>query len=356
VQAVPLVRSSSVLPLIDFLERIGAPTSPSLRHASRRLRGTVPVVPLAYAGALWAEAAHVSGIPALGLRAAEATPVEEMGDLGWRVLVAHTVGEAIATLIRVSRRINTGQWFWMILRGGQVHLHRRFSTQVRSGRQIVNDFALEMLIALIRRAAGPGWRPAELQLEGPPPPHAEELAARAERRVVFEQRTTVLVFPRAVLGLPLPAHAAPLRPVSDGLSDPSLGEDFPTSVRQAITSFLHVGIVELGLVSDSLGMSERSFQRRLAAAGLRFSGLIEESRFAAAARLLREPGRQVVEIAAELGYADAANFTRAFRRWAGVPPREYRRRLVAPPALAGHAAAAGATPGRALEPRPRPAA
>jgi AraC-like DNA-binding protein len=48
-------------------------------------------------------------------------------------------------------------------------------------------------------------------------------------------------------------------------------------------------------------------------------------RFEAAVRMLDEPSMKIVEIAADLGYTDSANFTRAFRRWAGVPPQAFRR-------------------------------
>ena len=72
-------------------------------------------------------------------------------------------------------------------------------------------------------------------------------------------------------------------------------------------------------------MSVRSLQRHLAASNLCFSRLVEEARFEAASVLLRDPDVRIVDVSAELGYSDAANFTRAFRRWAGVPPLDFRR-------------------------------
>ena len=70
--------------------------------------------------------------------------------------------------------------------------------------------------------------------------------------------------------------------------------------------------------------SARTVQRRLRGAGLTFMGLLDETRLEAAARLLREPRVRVVDVAVDLGYSDHANFTRAFRRWAGVSPTQYR--------------------------------
>ena len=58
-------------------------------------------------------------------------------------------------------------------------LQRRHSDALQRGRRQANDFALQLLIDLLRRGAGPRWRPTELHLEGPAPGHAEELAALA---------------------------------------------------------------------------------------------------------------------------------------------------------------------------------
>ena len=69
----------------------------------------------------------------------------------------------------------------------------------------------------------------------------------------------------------------------------------------------------------------RTLQRRLQEAGLTCSGLLDAVRLEIAGRMLEDAGNRVIEIALDLGYSDQANFTRAFRRWAGAPPSEYRR-------------------------------
>ena len=72
-------------------------------------------------------------------------------------------------------------------------------------------------------------------------------------------------------------------------------------------------------------MSERSLQRRLAECGLSYARVVEDTRFDTACRMLGDPALKIVEISAELGYTDSANFTRAFRRWSGVSPQAFRR-------------------------------
>jgi len=65
-------------------------------------------------------------------------------------------------------------------------------------------------------------------------------------------------------------------------------------------------------------------QRRLASEGLTFSHLVDEVRLKMAVPQLRDPGIRLTDIAFGLGYSDHAHFTRAFGRWAGVSPSEYR--------------------------------
>ena len=75
-----------------------------------------------------------------------------------------------------------------------------------------------------------------------------------------------------------------------------------------------------------LGMSERSLRRRLAAEGTSYREVVRVALEAKAGRLLRDPARSIKETAAALGFADTAAFHRAFKRWTGVTPLEYRRR------------------------------
>jgi AraC-like DNA-binding protein len=217
---------------------------------------------------------------------------------------------------------------WITVVGDDVWVQRRHLDALRWGRRQLNDFALQIVIDVVRRGAGPQWRPTELQLEGPPPRHAAELAALATKSVRFDAPAETLVFPRSVLALPLP-HAAGAS-ATPGASLPSL--DFVGSIRHAIRALLEIGELELPSVAEAAGMSARSLQRRLAASGLSFARLVDEARFEAASALLRDPDVRIVDVSAELGYADAANFTRAFRRWTGVPPLAFRRAQLDPAA------------------------
>lgn len=83
--------------------------------------------------------------------------------------------------------------------------------------------------------------------------------------------------------------------------------------------------VSLSEAAGALAMSERSIQRELAERGTSFSALVDTERERLASLLLEDPaGPTIAEIAWRLGYSEPASFTRAFRRWTGVSPSDWR--------------------------------
>lgn len=74
-------------------------------------------------------------------------------------------------------------------------------------------------------------------------------------------------------------------------------------------------------------MSVRSFQRKLAADGVVFNELVDQARAELAIEMLQDNNVTVDKISTSLGYATASNFARAFERWTGQTPSEYRRKF-----------------------------
>lgn len=77
-------------------------------------------------------------------------------------------------------------------------------------------------------------------------------------------------------------------------------------------------------VATILGTSPRTLQRSISELGESFSHIVDEMRCDKACKLLRQPKPKINEIATLLGYADAGSFTRAFERWMGISPQQYR--------------------------------
>ena len=80
-------------------------------------------------------------------------------------------------------------------------------------------------------------------------------------------------------------------------------------------------------VVATAGTSARTFQRQLEAEGTNFSDLLTEVRRSETLRRLSERSTSIATIAVDLGHADQASFTRAFRRWTGSPPSQFRSKI-----------------------------
>jgi AraC-like DNA-binding protein len=78
-------------------------------------------------------------------------------------------------------------------------------------------------------------------------------------------------------------------------------------------------------VAYALDIPLRTFHRRLAEQGTSFKKLLDETRFSLAAEYLKNTSVAVDEISSRCGYSDVSNFRKAFGRWAGLSPTEYRQ-------------------------------
>lgn len=96
--------------------------------------------------------------------------------------------------------------------------------------------------------------------------------------------------------------------------------------REAILRVLSAGHPPIETVAETVHTSVRTLQRRLAASGRTYKKLVDEVRLEGARRALAASDAPLKAIAFDLGFAEQASFTRAFRRWTGQAPSEYRKR------------------------------
>ncbi len=87
----------------------------------------------------------------------------------------------------------------------------------------------------------------------------------------------------------------------------------------------HAPFLTMAEASRRLGLGPRSLQRKLKDSGTSFVSVQSQARFQQAKAMLADPDMDMDAIAAKLGFADRTTFTKAFSKWAGLPPATYRR-------------------------------
>lgn len=98
-----------------------------------------------------------------------------------------------------------------------------------------------------------------------------------------------------------------------------------SDVEVLIKDSLPSGIPSIAQVGEHLGMSNRTLTRRLSENGVTFRDLIRKTQESVSKELLKNSTRNMAEIAFETGFSEQSAFNRAFKRWTGLSPLEYRK-------------------------------
>jgi AraC-like DNA-binding protein len=186
-----------------------------------------------------------------------------------------------------------------------------------------------MLALLGRQSVGPRFRLERVSFRHAAPASTAEHARIFEAPVVFGAPEDALVLPCSLLDEPMPVASERTVRHLDRLLDEMLAElprraALGEQVRAALAADLRSGPTLEG-VAARLGTTPRSLQRRLREEGGSFQELLDELRRELSLRYLGEPDLTLAEVAFSLGFAEQSAFHRAFRRWAGTTPAEWRR-------------------------------
>ncbi len=170
-------------------------------------------------------------------------------------------------------------------------------------------------------------------LSMPPPAHVQRYRALAGARFHFQAGGPPclrVLMPAAVLDHPLPlANEDVMRDIDQRCA--ALGRVVPPG-RQGWASYILAVLRQAQGAPPTLEdmarrarVSARTLERYLHKDGLGYRALADKVRFERACELLCQPGSSVAEVAHTLGFSDAANFSRAFKRVLGSTPGQYQR-------------------------------
>lgn len=168
-----------------------------------------------------------------------------------------------------------------------------------------------------------------VELNYPPPSYAYQYKQLTMGEVLFNSPKTAAVLDTSIMSLPTISgnsfvHERSVAHCEAALS--KLGENQSTHIRVQKQLRMQVDLsrVTVDSIAEAMHISSRTLIRRLQSEGYRFQDLLDLYRYNTACRLLTDHGWNLEKIAGYLGYSDASNFRRAFKKWSGLTPREYR--------------------------------
>ncbi len=181
----------------------------------------------------------------------------------------------------------------------------------------------------IKAAAPEAWSQVQLIVESETNTNSANLAKITQASVIHGGSTNAVRFPASLLDAPFaPQNDYDPTAISD-LSKTLTAKERTTPIsqrtRKLIFSQLNEGNVSQSRIAKSLGLSSRTLRRKLSDEGQSFRELLDLCRMQSAGLELRKQQKvSLSEIAIRLGYTEHSTFSRAFTRWAGIPPREFR--------------------------------
>ena len=334
-EPIPVYRAAHLQPYLHYLKGLGAPVERELRRArlpallSNDIDLYLPSIPtVSFLKAI----SRREGIDALGLRALRSLTIDDLSTQ--YVAMARrspTLWAAFERFCELGPIDDASLRAWMAASPDDGIKFCTLSWCDRdAGGMLFEDWNLLLvLIAIVREFAGPAWQPDEMGFRSDTAPSRFASEQFPNTRFLAGQRATFINVPRKLLGLPhrtRTSHEESDRASSAAHVDANLPElDLVGSLEAVLSSYVSEHLPSIDQAAEMAGTSVRTLQRRLKAAGVNYSDLIRDIRGSAAIRLLRETDTSVLEIALDLGFDDPSHFARAFRHFAGMSPREFRR-------------------------------
>lgn len=190
------------------------------------------------------------------------------------------------------------------------------------------DMGMASFLRMCRITAGMSLNPEAVYLQRPKPGCHDAFEALFKAPIYYSAKTNRLRFSADELDAHLPTPNPELARINDQAVIDYLArydrDSIAMQVRSRIIELLPDGTPHQDNIANTLHLSLRSLQRRLKQEGTNFKGLLEDTRRELALHYIRETHRPIGEITFLLGFSEPSNFTRAFRRWTGMAPAEFR--------------------------------
>ncbi len=269
-----------------------------------------------------------SNCPHFGLLVGRRFNPTSLGELSVLMRNCRSVREALAlgaSHLQVTDR--AAMSFLLEAGDGRAVLGYAMFEGVIPGAEYIQDGALTQQCRLLRELCGPAWRPLTVRLSRVRPADPRPYRAALGENVEFDADLSAIVFESRWLEQPISGasskafHAAAQAVKSKQASFPVT---FSQQVRRAIHALLFSSSASMHKIARIFDVAPRTLRRRLAEETTTVRGLTSDVRREISLHLLRNTNLKISEVAEALRYADTAVFSRAFRSWTGMSPRQWR--------------------------------
>ena len=288
-------------------------------------------IPFAKIVSLYEQAAALTGDDAFGLHVGESVDPKAFDVLGYSVINSPTFGAALDRVVRYNSIWTDGSAFAVEIEETTTRIIYTYLDDSLDECRHDAEMTLAAIAVLGRLITDADWVPDSVSFQHNQPRHIAEHQRIFRCPVRFNAKTNEFIFKSSTLSLPIVRADPGLCAVLDRHAEELLAK-YPREdslierLRTIIKEQLNGGDASLERVAQQLGMSGRTLQRKLRDHGSSHQELLDEMRRDLAMRYLREPEMAICEVAYLLGFSESSALHRAFKRWTGMTPSEFRRR------------------------------
>lgn len=276
----------------------------------------------------WQVLQDVSGDPLIGLHLAKKIIVYRGQVLEYLFLSSPTFGEGMMRAVNYQRLVTDALQMRLEIEGDEACVILNFGGDSDPALRHRDECYVLSLVRYFSALTAGAFKASRLHF-----PHEAAAPEQEYRNVLpcdmlFNQDELAIYFDRALLDIES-LHAEPeLLKLHEEFASQRLADlekqEVVDQVKRIIGEILEQGQPELETVAERLHTSARSLRARLADANTSFNQVLAEYRCVLAKRLLARTDETISDVVYLTGFSEPSTFYRAFKRWTGMTPVEYR--------------------------------
>ncbi|HEX4448490.1 MAG TPA: AraC family transcriptional regulator [Polyangiaceae bacterium] len=285
-------------------------------------------IPVQATARVWRLAAEETRDPCFGLDVARHILPTTFQALGFAVLSSRTLREVFERAVRYFGFVSDAAIMRFVDCGAVYRFTVRVTASPPPADESIDAF-FAVAVRLCRVLTDRGFAPMAVDLRRPLPPDPGPFARCFRAPVAFSATEDGMTLDKQWCDRPLAGANPEMARASEGIIDKALARMAQASlidrIRALLTERLPGGEPTQAEIARAFGASTRGLQRRLAAEGVTYAQVVDDTRLELARAYVADARYSLTEVAYLLGFASPGTFTRAFRRWTGQSPSEQRR-------------------------------
>lgn len=263
--------------------------------------------------------------PDLGFRIGRWSDSSRWGLLGHIVDCAQSIEQALILQKRYQSLVGNVSKSELSVENNNVYLKwiPHYSCSVYLQEEVITSW-----VAYAKKAIGLKISPQEVHFTHSATTNKKDYEDFFECPVFFNSEFNGISFPESILSLPLVSYNPDLLNVLKSYADIIISKKQKNAANEVITEYimntLNEKVPTLKDAAEYLGVSPRSLQRKFKEQGTNFKTIVDDVRKDYAVSYLLQTNYKMSYIAQVLGFSEQSVFQRAFKRWMGVTPGEYR--------------------------------